>query len=201
MKDLLSGVIGGVVGGIATILAAIVGMVVALRQVREMSRTLQAQTYMSILERADRIGLSPAMDYIKSLAEHQTYPVFKQQHPNEALAIRKIADFFNDLAHLMRNGYIDDTKVPRLYYPSLRACGEKLGSWWIEGLRKERGQPYLYENFEHLCRYVLELKGYEEEIEREPFSKWFERVHLSGCPVCARIESHVSINSRPAALV
>src|SRR5262245_16615925 len=131
MPDLLSGLIGALIGALATAAAALWTMA---RQIREMRQGMQAQTYLELLKRAQDIRLSATMDFIRgsivdspgifdhdsnerasmepSVAERERYQWFSEKVPPlQRDAIRTLIDFFNDLAHLMYNRYIDDHYV------------------------------------------------------------------------------------------
>jgi hypothetical protein len=117
-------------------------------------RTLTADTFVQIVERAEQIKLSETMDMIDlwSFTEYATYldrvPIQQQ------IQLRAVIDFFNDLSHLARSNYVDDYYPVRLYFPSLTTCNRKLLPWWAEGIRTARSNPYLYNNFQVLCEYA-----------------------------------------------
>jgi hypothetical protein len=124
-------------------------------------RTLTADTFVQILERADRIKLSQTMDLI-NLWSFTDYLTYTDKVPDdEQVQVRALIDFFNDLSHLARSKYVDDYYPIRLYFSSLMTCRKKLMPWWLDGIRTGRGSEglYLYNNFEALCDYA---KAWEE---------------------------------------
>jgi hypothetical protein len=86
-----------------------------------------------------------------------------------------VVDFFNDLTHLMRNAYIDDWYIPRLYFPSIRSCAIKLSCWWMKAIRNELREGNLYLNFQLLCEYILDIKG--NESKWPSFRKWLWKTY------------------------
>jgi hypothetical protein len=139
---------------ISNLAVLLLTLIVVLWQAYLIRRTLEGDTFVDIQERAERIGLSETMDFVSTFTfkDYKTYqaavPSAKQNQ------IRVLVDFFNDLSHLARSRYVNDYYPIRLYSPSLLTCREKMLPWWVEGLRKARANPYLYNNFFYLCEYA-----------------------------------------------
>jgi hypothetical protein len=139
---------------LATLAVLLFTLFAALWQVKLIRRTLEADTFVEIQERAEQIKLSETVDLINSwaLSDYATYQ--RTASPAEQIQVRALVDFLNDLSHLARDRYIDDYYPIRLYSPALLTCREKLLPWWVEGLRTVRSNEYLYNNFVFLCDYA-----------------------------------------------
>ena len=139
---------------VATLAVLAFTLFAALWQTKLIRRTLEADTFLTIQERAEKIKLSEAVDLIHTF-RFTDYGVYKTtvsaEHQRQ---VRDLVDFLNDLSHLARDQYIDDYYPVRLYSPALLTCRNKLLDWWVVGLRTERSYPYLYNNFNYLCEYA-----------------------------------------------
>ena len=161
-----------------TLAVLLLTLFAALWQAKLIRRTLEADTFVGIQERAEKIKLSEVVDLINSwsftnyLTYQTTIPAALQSQ------VRNLVDFLNDLSHLARDRYIDDYYPIRLYSPALLTCREKLLPWWVEGLRATRSNKYLYNNFVFLCNYAQYWKdkkyrkvGYRTYLRREGVSE------------------------------
>ncbi len=149
---------------VGTLIVLVVTLLAVLWQGRLIRRTLEADTFVRIQERAEAIKLSETLDQISSW-KYVDYKVYeKAVDVGQQIRVRALVDFFNDLSHLARDKYIDDYYPIRLYSPSLLTCQERLLPWWVEGLRSARSNKYLYNNFMALCGYARfwEAKGYKK---------------------------------------
>lgn len=135
------------------------------KQVDETRKAMQAQTYISILNRASEMNLSSKLDYVRKL-NLEKWSQFQALGAEERNNVRDVVDFFNDLGHLMRNEYIDEERIIKIYYPSILSCHEKLGRWWVDGFREADEQKQIsdkedklfYKNFEAICDYAAALQ-------------------------------------------
>jgi hypothetical protein len=154
-------------GGLAAALVAALALVFAYLQIRLVHRTLEADTFTKIQERASEIPLSETIDFINGLSfsDYDAYLKDKGISDRQRERVRAVADFFNDIAHLARDGYVNDLYPMQLYYPSVAVCQRKLSTWWLDGVRKHRGEPggsHLYENLKRFCYYArfFEARGF-----------------------------------------
>lgn len=148
------------------------------RQLEQARLASQAQIYQNLLDKAGRIGLTSALESIRSL-RYQNYTTFrifaskrKQEH------VKVVVAFFNDIEHLLhsrtpdKEPMLDRERVYDIWTVSILSCADRLWikgtwnkeppgpvSWWLEGFRKERskvfedpGQSrYFYSGFENIC--------------------------------------------------
>jgi hypothetical protein len=162
---------------IATVASAFIillGFGVAVWQIVRLNATSQAQIYLGILQRADKIALSKCMDTIRSL-RYRDYEEYQQMaSPEEKRQVRSAIDFFNDIQHLIKHRMLDRDKVTQIYALSILGCADRLWfpntwnspepkSWWLEGFRSAQRGPeshgdYFYLAFERLCRYVKKVQ-------------------------------------------
>jgi len=158
---------------IATLVVLTFTLVVVLWQAFLIRRTLEADTFASIEERAEGIGLSESTDLVNSLtcSNYATYEATVS--PPDQARVRKLVDFLNDVSHLARAGYINDYYPIRLYAPAILTCGRKLLPWWVDGLRAKRSYKFLYNNFvffykyaEYWERHHYPKKGYRWYLRR-----------------------------------
>jgi hypothetical protein len=123
---------------LATLIVLALTLLVVWWQAWLIRRTLEADTFVNIQERAEQLKLSEIIDLINSWA-FTDYVTFEKAVPADQQAqVRKLVDFLNDLSHLARNRYIHDFYPVRLYCPVLLTCRKKLLPWWVEGLRRPR---------------------------------------------------------------
>jgi hypothetical protein len=145
---------------LATLVVLAVTLFVGVVQAWWIRRTLEADAFMRIQERAREIKLSQTTDLISTWS----FDDYHNYENSVALAtrdhVRDLIDFFNDLSHLAHDKYINDYYPIALYFPTLRTCKKKLLPWWVNGIRqarKDAGVPdtdYLYNNFLYLCNYA-----------------------------------------------
>ena len=139
---------------LATLALLLFTLFAALWQAKLIRRTLEAATFVDIQARAEQIKLSEVVDLINSWA-FSNYGAYRNRIPAaQQIQVRVLVDFLNDLSHLARDSYVNDYYPIRLYSPALLTCRKKLLPWWVEGLRTERSNPYLYNNFVFLCDYA-----------------------------------------------
>lgn len=115
-------------------------------QTRATAKASEAQVFANILDRFSREGLSFKMDRIRTTS-FASYADIDPALKNE---IRIIADFFNDLGHLVRHGMVEEGKVMGIYRATLIALYDKLFPWWFTGIREEQGYAVLYRTLENL---------------------------------------------------
>ena len=136
------------ISSIATTVAA----VFIAWQVHVARKTMQAQTFLRIIDTARSIRFSQGMDIIRSL-RYDNYEQFRRSETKEVQGqVRDIVDFVNDLNHLLREKYVTEEQVRQIYSSSIRSCAERLLPWWLWGFRDQHGGPYYYKNFEELCK-------------------------------------------------
>jgi hypothetical protein len=151
-----------VVLAVVALVISFVALVFSYKQTFLLRRTIEAQTYTTLLERAREIELSLTIDYINSLT-CDDYQSFQSMVPEEwQTRIRQTVDFFNDISHMIRNEYLDDYYPIRLYRPTLLTCYRKLLPWWVEGVRANRGISGVYNNFKWICEYAAHLEKEKE---------------------------------------
>ena len=128
-------------------------------QAQLIRKTIQAQTFVAITEKARSVHFSKTMDLIRSL-DYRDYDEFKNgvRHEQQE-AIRDVVDFLNDVQHMIDSDYVSARQILRIYFLSIRACAERLLPWWLHGFRKDQGSLYYYENFERLCEIGLPHSG------------------------------------------
>lgn len=149
-------------GEIVAIVVSFASLLLIVSQTRLLRRAIEAQTYTTLLERARDIRLSSTVDFINSL-DCTDYATFQETvSPERQEAIRTVADFFNDISHLIRNDYLDQFYPIRVYRPMLLTCAWKLMPWWLDGVRTSRGIPSVYGNFKWMCEYTLHLEKVRE---------------------------------------
>jgi hypothetical protein len=144
----------------ATLAVLAVTFLVGVVQAWWIRRTLEADAFMRIQERAREIGLSQTADLISawSFDDYSNYE--NTVSPAQRQQVRDLIDFFNDLSHLANDKYINDYHPIALYFPTLRTCKQKLLPWWVNGIRQARkaagvtDSDYLYNNFRYLCDYA-----------------------------------------------
>jgi hypothetical protein len=139
---------------IATLVVLALTLIVVLWQAFLIRRTLEADTFASIEERAEGIDLSQTADLINSWTFNNYATYETTVAPDDQARVRKLVDFLNDVSHLARAGYINDYYPIRLYAPVILTCGRKLLPWWADGLRAKRSYKFLYNNFEYFYRYA-----------------------------------------------
>ncbi|MFL6214216.1 MAG: hypothetical protein ACJ74J_10045 [Blastocatellia bacterium] len=153
---------------IVALIISIFAVVFTYKQTSLLRRTIEAQTYTTLLERAREIDISSTIDFINSLT-CRDFATYQKSVPQEWQSrIRMTVDFFNDISHMIRNEYLDDYYPIRLYRPTLLTCSQKLLPWWLEGIRTSRGITGIYNNFQLICEYASYLES-EKEARQLPY--------------------------------
>lgn len=147
---------------IIALIIAFIALVFTYKQTVLVRRTIEAQTYTTLLERAKEIELSPTIDFINTLVCSDYSSFQKVVSPEWQSRIRATVDYFNDISHMIRNEYLDDYYPIRLYRPTLLTCSRKLLPWWVEGIREQRDITGLYNNFQLMCEYAAYLEREKE---------------------------------------
>ncbi len=86
----------------------------------------QAQIYQGLLDRADRIHLSLAMDAIRELRDDNYERFEETKSPETKELIRSAIDFFNDIQHLLEADFISLDRVEKLWTLSILSCADRL---------------------------------------------------------------------------
>ena len=114
-------------------------------------KAIQAQTMMMIIDHAREIRFSQGMDVIRSL-KYKDYKTYKKKEAKEIQQqVRLVVDFFNDLMHLIEQGYIEREHIVLAYKVSIKDCAEHLLPWWVDGFREENGNSWYYISFKKIC--------------------------------------------------
>lgn len=123
----------------------------AIEQNKLTQLSIQAQTFLTVVNTAREICFSKGMDIIRTL-NYSDYHDFKSKESKEAQEqIRAVVDFLNDLMHLIEHSYLSEEQVIKIYYSSIRDCSEHLLPWWVDGFRKEQKGKHYYLRFTQLC--------------------------------------------------
>jgi hypothetical protein len=132
--------------------------IVTYWQTQLVRKSIESQTFLTILQRAREIDISSTLDLIGTF-QYTDYAAYEKSAPESQQAkVRQAADFFNDLSHMIRGGYVDDLYPMRIYQPALLLCAKKLLPWWLNGIRA-KAYPLLYQNFNWLCDYAAFLES------------------------------------------
>jgi hypothetical protein len=86
----------------------------------------QAQIYQGLLDRADRIHLSLAMDAIRELRDDNYERFEETKSPETKELIRSAVDFFNDIQHLLEVDFVSLDRVEKLWTLSILSCADRL---------------------------------------------------------------------------
>lgn len=161
-------------------MVSLVTLFILVWQVNKSWNAAQLQVYIQILERAQAIQLSEKLDKIRKHDFGKGKPLKKYEvlvkHKRDfAREVREVADFFNNLGHLMRYKYVDDTYLLNIYYISLLHFTQIVGTWWIAGFREKQKEDLkklfpadsnkiqlcdlYYTNLETLMDYVLSIQN------------------------------------------
>jgi hypothetical protein len=134
----------------------------ATKQLRLNLDSIRAQTFLNIIGYEREIHFSAGMDIIREL-DNESYEVLRDEKNQH---VRKVVDFLNHIAHLIRQGYVVPEHILLLYTASILDCREKiLGEGkWLQGFRRQAGRTYYYQHFECLCKNVEKL-WYHEKVE------------------------------------
>ena len=173
LKDILDLIVA-----IGTLLAAVfagASALIAARAVRDAAsvinlqrEAIRAQSFIDTIGYEREIGFSQGMDTIRGLSNEEcvNYDEFQKRQPGKDDRIRKVVDFLNHLAHLVRHGYVTPQHILILYTPSIEACRNKLlgEGKWLQGFGKNAHSPKYYLNFECLCN-NLENLWYGKEVQ------------------------------------
>lgn len=156
-------IISIIIAIVTTIIAAI-ALYYSSNQTRLLRNTIQASTFVTVVNTAREIQFSHGMDIIRSL-KYSSYDEFKVNVPlEEQEQIRAVIDFLNDLRHMVRHDYLTEEHILNIYFVSIMDCNKYLLPWWLDGFRKENNSRYYYLNFEQLCRYI-QLLGSDKLIQ------------------------------------
>jgi len=139
---------------------------------RAAGQAIRAQTFLEIMNTAREVKFSSYMDTVRGL-HNREYVEFIASEPVAAESVRTVVDFLNDVAHLIRHGYIKPQHILLICAASIQAC-DQLRTWWLSSFRNEKARQaiargasnedataeskYYYEHFDFLCRNVQALK-------------------------------------------
>lgn len=152
-KIALIGTIIATIGAIIAIIAAWV----AIKQNNLSRVSIQAQTFLTVVNTAREIHFSEGMDIIRGF-RYKSYKAYKsKENTKTQLHVREVVDFLNDLMHMIKHGYLTKEHVLSIYYVSILDCADHLLPWWAEGFREEHGSEYYYITFEDLCNQIKAL--------------------------------------------
>lgn len=187
----------GTIANLIVAVATLLSVIVAVFAIRGAQKALEAQTFVNIQQRAERLGpneegYSALLDTVRAGIKKggnesvTSYEELEQSDDDglNARRVRALVDFFNDLAHLMRNGYVDEVVILRIYYPSILTCSYAFKDWWLDSWRKKQKDALsnlpeqklsefptdlFYKNFELLCKYAeyLDYRN-KKDISKNP---------------------------------
>ena len=134
---------------------AILALVVSGMAFWQARRSMRAQTFLAALKLAEDIKLSKWMDFIRRLRVTSYSAFLATATADEQLGVRSIIDYFNQIGHLVRHGYLTKNHVVHIYWASLRDIEARLLPWWLAGFRTANGQPWYYITFEWLVKEAI----------------------------------------------
>jgi uncharacterized membrane protein len=142
------------------------------QQLDQARRASQAQVYQSLLDKAERVGLTQALETVRSLY-YDNYEDFRAHTSDtEKENVIIAASFFNDVQRLLDAEMLDYNLVTGLWTLSILSCADHLwvwGSWsnepqpwWLNGFRDERSGAFeademsrwFYLGFQRICTQV-----------------------------------------------
>jgi hypothetical protein len=153
----------------------------AAHQLQVSVEQLRAQAFADVMVYEREIDLSKKMDAIRRY--QNTNIKYEDLSTLQHREIREVADFFNHIAHFMRNRYILPRQLLMIYWWSLDDCNriliERLR--WLEHFRERWGEGY-YSQFENIC-----LPEWRERVWRwqdnPELRAWFDDPNAINPPV------------------
>lgn len=125
-------------------------------------RSVQTSVFITLEQLGEKFGFDEGIDAIYSLKNYDNYEeYFYSEQPETKKLIYKTVKFLNYCAHLTYSGFIPKQKIWNLYFWGYRICGQKLLSWYLEGVRET--YPLRFSTFERMCREVNNI-DYESII-------------------------------------
>ena len=142
------------------------------KQLEQAKLASQAQAYQSLLDKAERIHLTQALETVRNL-QYDDYEDFHENTtPTQREHVVIVAEFFNNVQRLVDANMLDYEPVFGLWTLSILSCADHLWisgswrneprSWWLNGFRHERSgvfeaadmSRWFYLGFERLCSRV-----------------------------------------------
>jgi hypothetical protein len=148
-------------------------------QLEQARLAAQAQVYLNLLDRAERIGLTDALETVRSIPYTDDLAEYWDIGGDRQKDVKIVVEFFNDVRHLIEASMLDADLVYRLWSLSILNCADHLWlrsswreapeSWWLTGFRQERAHAFAkkdlaksyYRAFEELCCEVKRLYDHE----------------------------------------
>lgn len=193
-QDTVTAIFTAVTGISAVII--LLQFVLARQQLSLTRASSSSAVYQSLLERAEHVGLSRALDDVRRL-NYDNYDDFRHnESPDVQDRVRCVVDFFNDVQHLLRDDLLNYESVLHIWTLSVLSCADHLwhapswreaefppSSWWLNGFREQNKNDkvfdnddlaeYFYTGFEILCQRIK--KSGDPNMENAPWEPDLDR--------------------------
>lgn len=155
-----------------SLLIAVTAVLLTLWQAVLQRRASQAQVFLHMLDQFNGDDVYDGCVSLYALPTYDTYELYERTESAETQRrIRKLVEFLNDTARLVKSGYLPRQKVWDIYFMVYRTAYRKLLPWWLQGERQGTyAQRYIA--FENMCLEVASVsEKHMADYDRKAYHK------------------------------